>query len=146
MPFGIQPIHIIIVIAVALIIFGPSKLPEMGRGLGRAITEFRKGAQEMTSGFKEELSQPVNDPASQNAAPAAAQPIVQNSVQAAPVVQVPTYVQPASPFTQQSPALVQQTPAVPAAPAVTCASCHAENPAGARFCNSCGSSLPFQIG
>ncbi len=47
MPFGLQPIHIIIIIAVALIIFGPTKLPEMGRSLGKAITEFRRGTQEM---------------------------------------------------------------------------------------------------
>ena len=61
MPFGIQPIHIIIVIAVALIIFGPSKLPEMGRGLGKAITEFRRGTQEMTESFKQEISKPLDE-------------------------------------------------------------------------------------
>lgn len=62
MPFGIQPIHLLVIGVVALIIFGPSRLPELGRGLGRAITEFRKGAQEMTEGFREEVTQSINAP------------------------------------------------------------------------------------
>jgi len=56
MPFGIQPIHIIIVIAVAFLLFGGSKLPEMGRSLGKTITEFRKGTKEAAEGFKTEVA------------------------------------------------------------------------------------------
>ncbi len=41
--FDISPIQIIIVLAVALLIFGPKRLPEMGRGLGRGIRDFRDG-------------------------------------------------------------------------------------------------------
>ncbi len=41
--FDISPIQIIIVLAVALLIFGPKRLPEMGRGLGRGIGDFRDG-------------------------------------------------------------------------------------------------------
>lgn len=61
MPFGIQPIHLLVIALVALIIFGPSRLPEIGRGLGRALTEFRKGAREMTEGFREEVSRSVGE-------------------------------------------------------------------------------------
>jgi sec-independent protein translocase protein TatA len=57
MPFGIQPIHIVIIIVVAFLLFGANKLPEMGRSAGKAITEFRKGAKEMTDGFREEVKQ-----------------------------------------------------------------------------------------
>ena len=56
MPFGIQPIHIVIIIIVALIIFGPKRLPEVGRWVGRSIAEFRKGTQEMTTTLREEMS------------------------------------------------------------------------------------------
>jgi sec-independent protein translocase protein TatA len=56
MPFGIQPFHILVVIVVALIIFGPKHLPEIGRGLGKAITEFRKGSREMKESFQEEVA------------------------------------------------------------------------------------------
>jgi sec-independent protein translocase protein TatA len=54
MPFGLQPIHLAVVIIVALVIFGPKRLPQLGRWIGRTFTEFRKGAREMSDGFKEE--------------------------------------------------------------------------------------------
>jgi sec-independent protein translocase protein TatA len=37
-----QPLHLIIILAIALIIFGPGKLPELGKGLGKSIREFKK--------------------------------------------------------------------------------------------------------
>jgi len=37
-----QPMHLIIILAIALIIFGPGKLPEIGKGLGKSIREFKK--------------------------------------------------------------------------------------------------------
>ncbi len=47
---------LLIIAALALIIFGPQRLPELGAGLGRAIREFRKGAAEMTESLKEEAT------------------------------------------------------------------------------------------
>ncbi len=55
MPFGIQPIHILIILVVAFLLFGTSQLPDVGRNLGKAINEFRKGAKEAAAGFKEEV-------------------------------------------------------------------------------------------
>jgi sec-independent protein translocase protein TatA len=55
MPFGLQPWHLIAIAAVALLLFGPQRLPEIGRGLGKSINEFRAGAKEMTQGFQEEI-------------------------------------------------------------------------------------------
>ncbi|MGD0610226.1 MAG: twin-arginine translocase TatA/TatE family subunit [Anaerolineales bacterium] len=52
--FGIQPIHIVIILLVAMLVFGANRLPEIGRGMGRAISEFQKGAKEMTQNFVEE--------------------------------------------------------------------------------------------
>ena len=37
-----QPLHLIIILVIVLIIFGPSKLPELGKGLGKSIREFKK--------------------------------------------------------------------------------------------------------
>jgi len=38
---NIGPIEIFLVLLVALIVFGPKKLPELGKSLGRGINEFR---------------------------------------------------------------------------------------------------------
>jgi sec-independent protein translocase protein TatA len=38
-----QPMHLLIIFAIALLVFGPKKLPELGRGLGESIRGF-KGA------------------------------------------------------------------------------------------------------
>jgi len=37
----------ILIILVALLLFGPSKLPELGRAFGRTLREFKKGAREI---------------------------------------------------------------------------------------------------
>ena len=41
MPGNIGPLEIIIVLIIALIVFGPKRLPELGSSLGRGIREFR---------------------------------------------------------------------------------------------------------
>ena len=42
MPGNIGPLEIGIVLVIALIVFGPKRLPELGRGLGRGIREFKE--------------------------------------------------------------------------------------------------------
>ena len=44
---GIGGIEIFIILVVALVIFGPQKLPEMGRSLGKAIREFKSAGTEI---------------------------------------------------------------------------------------------------
>ncbi len=41
--------EIMIILLVALLLFGPKKLPELGRSVGQSIREFKKGAQEIRS-------------------------------------------------------------------------------------------------
>ncbi|WP_109206584.1 twin-arginine translocase TatA/TatE family subunit [Moorella sp. Hama-1] len=45
MTFGtlFSPYAWVLIIGAALVIFGPKKLPEIGRGLGRTVKEFKKG-------------------------------------------------------------------------------------------------------
>lgn len=47
--FGLHPIDLIVVLVVALLIFGPKKLPEMGSAIGKSIKEFRKGMNELSN-------------------------------------------------------------------------------------------------
>jgi sec-independent protein translocase protein TatA len=42
-----QPMHLIIMLATALIIFGPRRLPELGAGLGKSLREFKKAMQDV---------------------------------------------------------------------------------------------------
>jgi sec-independent protein translocase protein TatA len=115
MPFGIQPLHLVVIVIVALIIFGPSRLPEIGRGLGKALNEFRQGTKEMTEGFREEVTKPETP-----AAPAA------------------PFSQPAQPA---QPAMSAPPGAAQPAAGNFCPQCGTANPADARFCKNCGSKL-----
>ncbi len=125
MPFGIQPLHLVVIVIVALIIFGPSRLPEIGRGLGKALNEFRAGTKEMTEGFRDEVTKPSAETATASAAQA----------------------QPAHPIQPAEPAQSFQptAPVSPGAPQPAagsfCPQCGAANPADARFCKACGSKL-----
>lgn len=44
-----QPQHLLIILAVALFVFGPKKLPELGKGLGQGIKSFRDGIKQATA-------------------------------------------------------------------------------------------------
>lgn len=48
--YGIGIPELIIVLVLALVVFGGGKLPEIGRGLGRAIKEFKDASKELTGG------------------------------------------------------------------------------------------------
>ncbi len=44
----LQPTHLLIILVVALFIFGPKKLPELGQGLGKGIRSFRDSMKNIT--------------------------------------------------------------------------------------------------
>ena len=52
--FGFGHWELLIILVIALIIFGAGKLPEIGSGLGNAIRSFKKGVTEVDSEIKEE--------------------------------------------------------------------------------------------
>lgn len=37
-----QPMHLVVILIIVMVIFGPGKLPELGAGLGKSIREFKK--------------------------------------------------------------------------------------------------------
>lgn len=44
----IGPFELILVLLIALVVFGPSKLPQIGRSFGEAIKEFKRGINDVT--------------------------------------------------------------------------------------------------
>jgi sec-independent protein translocase protein TatA len=59
--FGFHMPELIIILVVALLIFGPKKLPEMGASIGKSIKEFRKGMNELSQP-KEEREDETKSP------------------------------------------------------------------------------------
>lgn len=54
-PIGMP--EMIAIFLIALLLFGPKKLPELGRTLGKAITEFRRASNELKATFESHLSE-----------------------------------------------------------------------------------------
>ena len=46
--FGLEPWHVVIVVVVALVLFGGKKLPELGKGLGEGLRGFKDGMKGIT--------------------------------------------------------------------------------------------------
>jgi sec-independent protein translocase protein TatA len=60
--FGrIGPMELILILVIALVIFGPSKLPEVGRSLGKAINEFKNSSKEITDDIAKTINNDQKD-------------------------------------------------------------------------------------
>jgi sec-independent protein translocase protein TatA len=66
------PVELIFILAIALLILGPGKLPDVGSALGKSIREFRKAATDVQEATR--LDAPASPPPSQPTPPPAAQP------------------------------------------------------------------------
>lgn len=53
------PWEVALILVIALIIFGPSKLPQLARSLGEAVREFRRASSEFEKPFKPETSKNI---------------------------------------------------------------------------------------
>ncbi len=42
-----QPLHLLVILVIAVFVFGPKKLPELGKGLGEGIRGFKKAMNEI---------------------------------------------------------------------------------------------------
>lgn len=63
--FGVGLPEMILIFVVALLIFGPKKLPEIGRSVGKAIRGFQDASREFENEFKREMDQQESRPPEQ---------------------------------------------------------------------------------
>lgn len=57
LPFGIGIPEIAIILVIALVVFGPKKLPELGKNLGKGLKGLKQGLEEATEEFKSEMKE-----------------------------------------------------------------------------------------
>lgn len=62
--FGIGEGELAIIVVFGFLLFGPDKLPQMGRTIGRAIRQFREAQEKMTAVVQSEIIDPVSEAAS----------------------------------------------------------------------------------
>jgi sec-independent protein translocase protein TatA len=62
----LSPAHLLIVLVIALIVLGPKRLPEAGRGLGEAIRGFKDSIAERPDAHRDEVAAP-REPSSHDA-------------------------------------------------------------------------------
>lgn len=55
--FGIGPMEIVLILIIGLLIFGPGKLPQIGRDLGKALRSFKKAATDLSAEVSKELEE-----------------------------------------------------------------------------------------
>jgi sec-independent protein translocase protein TatA len=54
-PIGIQ--EMVLILIIALVIFGPKRLPELGRSIGKTLAEFRRASNEIKQNIEKELEE-----------------------------------------------------------------------------------------
>ena len=60
-----QPMHLIVILVIALLVFGPNKISELGKGLGQGIKNFKDAVNEdpNKNAAKKDTPPPTNPPA-----------------------------------------------------------------------------------
>ncbi len=53
-----QPLHLIVILGIALLVFGPKKIPELGKGLGEGIRGFRAAMKESQNTLDSKSQEP----------------------------------------------------------------------------------------
>ena len=74
--------ELIIIFVIALIIFGPRKLPELGRSLGKSLAEFKRATNELKSTLEEEIRFEEHQQRAEAAKPATGPTVVSSATDA----------------------------------------------------------------
>ncbi|MFZ5645364.1 MAG: Sec-independent protein translocase subunit TatA/TatB [Bacillota bacterium] len=55
--FGIGPWELVLILIIALVVFGPGKLPDVGKALGNGLKEFRKASENIKEEVQKEAAE-----------------------------------------------------------------------------------------
>jgi sec-independent protein translocase protein TatA len=55
--FGLGIPELIVIFVIALVVFGPKKLPDLGKSIGRAMAEFKKASEEFQESVRSEMKE-----------------------------------------------------------------------------------------
>jgi len=55
--FGLGIPELLVIFVIALVVFGPKRLPDLGRSIGRAMAEFKKASQEFQDSMQNEMKE-----------------------------------------------------------------------------------------
>lgn len=86
--------HLVIIFLVALLVFGPEKLPELARTFGKAMAEFRRATGDLRAGFEEHMREleretRISEAAKQQANPPPKEPVAETATQAGTLPEPP---------------------------------------------------------
>jgi TatA/E family protein of Tat protein translocase len=81
--------ELVVIFLVALVIFGPKKLPELGRSLGRSLSEFKRASNELKRTLEDEIRieerrERTKDTKEEKAVTTPAEPVAAQSAEAVP--------------------------------------------------------------
>jgi TatA/E family protein of Tat protein translocase len=98
---GLSPLHLILVLVIALLVLGPGKLPEVGAALGKSIREFRSAASDLQESVRldalpAQVPAAVPAPAETPAAAAAPLAAVEHGTPVGPTETAPPQITPTS--------------------------------------------------
>lgn len=135
---NIGPPEMILILILALIVFGPGKLPEIGRAVGKSIGEFRRATSDLTREISEsvnEVKQPFDEMRELATGAIPGADGAKATTITCPACSVPNLS--TSKFCRECGARLAQAEAT-----VSCPQCAAANPASNKFCRECGTPLP----
>ena len=89
--------HLIIIFVVALVVFGPEKLPELARTLGKVMGEFRRATGDLRSTFDEHMRELEREAETRRIAPPKPAPLPTSAVTTTPSAHQPAGTVPAAP-------------------------------------------------